>query len=477
MKAAARDARQGEDAEQSEADAIAGRLDNQRGAFREGLAGDGLAEQHDRGCAMAYQHAIGARRNRDAEEAAVLGEDPGETIAGVIISQQAVRDADPLGTEGELRRVPGAEDRAGQDRPGDRDFLRCQRRAEPGSLFAAGGGQVPLARPVADAEAAVARLAARVGMTEEEHQPTLAKPNQKTRALRRLRVCGGGCFGGGGQGEEGSAAEHVTQMVGGGWPSTVEPAPRLYWRTCMPRWLAAFLALCFLAGAPAFAAELQVLSAGAMEPGLEAAVQGFRSASSQSVQLRYTTGPGLQQALEGEAPHLLIGPASLMEGLARAGRLAGDSVPLGRVGVGMAVRPDLAISPVTDAEGLRRAVTQAQAVVFNRASTGLYLDRLFERMGLTMVVAPKARRYRTGAEVMTHLLHGTGQEIGFGAITEIRMVRELRYLGPLPAELQSYTTYSAGLAKGAPVAAEALLRWLSGPEARAAFETAGIEPP
>ena len=225
------------------------------------------------------------------------------------------------------------------------------------------------------------------------------------------------------------------------------------------------------------AAELEVMSAGAMEPGLAPALQAFRRVSGQAVQIRYATAPALQQALaDGAAPQLVIGPDSLMAGLARADGLAGQPQPLGRVGVGMAVRPDLAIAPVTDAEGLRQLVSGAQAVVFNRASSGLYLERLFERMQLAAIVAPKARRYRTGAEVMSHLLHGTGREVGFGAITEIRMVRELRYLGPLPSELQSYTTYSAALTPGAPAAAEALLRWLSGPEARAAFDAVGIEP-
>ncbi len=241
--------------------------------------------------------------------------------------------------------------------------------------------------------------------------------------------------------------------------------------------LAALLALCLLTGRVALAAELQVMSAGAMEPGLGPAVRSFIQASSQEVQIRYGTAPMLQQALAdgGEAPQLVIAPESLMAELARAGRLVGAPVPIGRVGVGMVARPDLAFAPVTDAEGLRRLVTGAQSVVFNRASTGQHMERLFERMGLAAVVTPKARRYRTGAEVMAHLLHGTGQEIGFGTITEIRMVRQLRYLGPLPPDVQAYTTYSAALAPGAPAAAEALLRWLSGPDSRSAFEAAGIE--
>jgi molybdate transport system substrate-binding protein len=244
----------------------------------------------------------------------------------------------------------------------------------------------------------------------------------------------------------------------------------------MRRRLAIALATWWMAAPAALAAELEVMSAGAMEPGLGPAVRGFSRASGQAVQVRYGTAPMLQQALaDGEAPQLMVGPESLMVGLVRAGRLAGEPVALGRVGVGVVTRPDLAIPPVADAEGLRRLVSSVQSVVFNRASTGLYMERLFERLELGGVVAPKARRYRTGAEVMAHLLHGTGPEVGFAPITEIRATRELRYVGPLPPELQSYTTYSAALTPEAPAAAEALLRWLTGPEALAAYEAAGLE--
>ncbi|MDN3565088.1 molybdate ABC transporter substrate-binding protein [Paeniroseomonas aquatica] len=226
------------------------------------------------------------------------------------------------------------------------------------------------------------------------------------------------------------------------------------------------------------AAELQVVSAGALEPGLEAAVQNFRSASSQAVRIRYGTAPRLREMLQdAEAPDLLLAPMRLLDEMAAARRLAGRPVPLGRVGVGMAVRVGAPVPVVEDAEGLRRALTQAQAVIYNRASTGMYLDRLFEQMGLTALVSAKARRYAAGADVMDHLLRGSGDELGFGAIPEIRMVRELRYVGPLPLDVQSYTTYGAALLPDGPAAAAVLLRWLVGPESRAVFDAAGIEPP
>ncbi|MBX6746385.1 MAG: substrate-binding domain-containing protein [Acetobacteraceae bacterium] len=239
-----------------------------------------------------------------------------------------------------------------------------------------------------------------------------------------------------------------------------------------------FLCLLLLGALPAAAAEISVLSAGAMEPGLERAAAGFRQATGEQVRIAYATAPQLRLRIEaGQRPDLLIAPAGLIRDLAATGRLAGESLPLGRVGVGIAVRQDAPLPEIQDEQGLREALRSADSVVFNRASTGLYLDRLFERMGLAAAIAPKAHRYATGAEVMEHLLHGSGREIGFGASTEILMVPGLRLIGPLPPGLQNYTTYSAALLPGASGPATALLRYLAGPAGRAALEAGGVAPP
>src|SRR5918998_421046 len=158
-------------------------------------------------------------------------------------------------------------------------------------------------------------------------------------------------------------------------------------------------------------------------------------------------------------------------------RLAGERTTLGRVGIGVAVRADApAVPEIGDIAALKRALEGVERVVFNRASTGLYLERLFERMGLTAAIAPKAVRTATGAEVMRHLAEGTGREIGLGPITEVLMEPGVRLVGPLPAEAQNHTAYAASLMPGAAPAAAALLEFLAGPEGRAAFARAGIEP-
>src|SRR2546423_1565036 len=99
-------------------------------------------------------------------------------------------------------------------------------------------------------------------------------------------------------------------------------------------------------------------------------------------------------------------------------------------------------------DALRQALLRADSVVYNQASTGLYLEKLFEKMGIADQLKPKTTRYANGAQVLEHVIKGKGNEIGFGAITEIKLfeAKGLKLVGPLPAEVQNYTSYSAALA-------------------------------
>ena len=80
---------------------------------------------------------------------------------------------------------------------------------------------------------------------------------------------------------------------------------------------------------------------------------------------------------------------------------------------------------------------------------------------------------------MQLVISGSGKQIGFGAITEIKLFepKGIKFVGPLPADIQNYTTYGAALTTSAPPseAAKAFVAYLATPEARQAFSAAGIE--
>src|SRR5262249_20780858 len=154
-------------------------------------------------------------------------------------------------------------------------------------------------------------------------------------------------------------------------------------------------------------------------------------------------------------------------------------VASGRAGGGVGVPAAPPPRDVPPPAAFKHAVLAADSVVYNTASTGLYLEKLFERLGIAGDIKAKTTRYPNGERVMEHLINGKGNEIGFGAITEIKLFepKGLKLVGPLPAEVQNYTTYGAALMAGAPSpqAAKAFLTFLATPEAKQAFAAGGVE--
>jgi len=241
------------------------------------------------------------------------------------------------------------------------------------------------------------------------------------------------------------------------------------------------IALSFLSSSPTLAAEINLISAGAVEPGVVAAADVFRRETGTEVKIKFATAPAIQQRVGGgEAADVVIAPPAVIEELTKAGKLDGSGrAPVGRVGVGVVMRNDTAKPDVSSADALKRALLDADSVVYNKASTGLYLEKLFDRLGVGAAVKAKETRYPDGAAVMEHVIHGKGKEIGFGAITEIRLYGDkgAQFVGPLPGDAQNYTSYAAAPA-AAPAnrdGAMAFVKFLGSPAARAAFLAKGVE--
>jgi molybdate transport system substrate-binding protein len=241
------------------------------------------------------------------------------------------------------------------------------------------------------------------------------------------------------------------------------------------------IALGLTAAAPAFAAEINIISAGAVEPGVTAAAEAFRKETGTEVKIKFATAPAIRERVGGgEAADVVIAPPALIDELAKAGKLDGSArAAVGRVGVGVVVRDGAAKPDVSSTDALKRALLDADSVVYNKASTGLYLEKLFDRLGVGGEVKAKETRFADGAAVMEHVLHGKGKQIGFGAITEIRLYGDkgAQFVAPLPPEAQNYTSYAAA-PSAAPAnrdGAAAFVKFLASPAARAAFQAKGVE--
>ena len=235
-----------------------------------------------------------------------------------------------------------------------------------------------------------------------------------------------------------------------------------------------------LSGPAAVAGELTVLSAGAVEPGLKAVAAAFEKQTGHVVKISFNTVPQIRTRIEGgERVDVVIATPAVLDELAKVGKVEDARVPLGRVGMGVAVRPGASVPDIVNGEAIKRSVLAADGLVFSRGSSGVYFESLLKKMGIYEQIQGKITRYDDGASVFEHVLRGKANEVGVGQITEIRLYRGkgLRLVGPLPADVQNHTAYVAASTPAAsnPGITRDFVRFLGSPAAKALFATAGIE--
>jgi molybdate transport system substrate-binding protein len=227
----------------------------------------------------------------------------------------------------------------------------------------------------------------------------------------------------------------------------------------------------------ASAVEINVLSGAAVEPGLVAATDIFRRRTGGRVRITYATTPEIRRLFgAGASPDVVIAPPAALDELAKLGKLDGPArVTVGRVGVGVVIRDGAPRPDISTTDALKRAVLEADSVVYNRASSGLYIEGLLQRLGLAEQIQAKVQRY-TGTDMIEPLLQGEGKEFGFMPVAQILNChgRGLRLVGPLPADIQNYTTYAAAPAPRSE-GGLAFVRFLVTVEAKDAFANVGIE--
>ena len=226
---------------------------------------------------------------------------------------------------------------------------------------------------------------------------------------------------------------------------------------------------------------VRVLSPSAMHSALEAIADAHVKQSGDEVALTFETAPALRKRLDdGEIADVVIAPPRVMEELVAAKKVDAQSrFDLGRAGIGVVVREGAPVPDISSTETLERAMLDAESIVHTRASSGLYVASMIERLGLAGQIAAKITTYHDAVGAFTHLQNGTGREFGFGGMPEIVRWRDrgLRLVGPLPPDIQNYTTYVAALAFDMPNAdgARRLMDFLRSAAAKALCVANGVQ--
>jgi molybdate transport system substrate-binding protein len=245
-----------------------------------------------------------------------------------------------------------------------------------------------------------------------------------------------------------------------------------------------FAAVLWLVAAPVRADEIKVVTSGAFTAAYLEIIPGFERATKHTITTVYgasmgSTPTSIPNRLErGERLDVVILADTALDALIKAGKVvAGSRVDLVRSKIGMAVRSGAPKPDISTVAALTRTLLQAKSVAFSDSASGVYIStELLKRLGVEDRVLPKSRRIQN--EPVGAVVARGEAEIGFQQISELLPEKGIDVVGPLPADVQKITVFSAGVVAGAkaPDAARALIAYLASPTVAAAIAKAGLEP-
>ncbi|NWB96471.1 substrate-binding domain-containing protein [Pseudomonas gingeri] len=199
------------------------------------------------------------------------------------------------------------------------------------------------------------------------------------------------------------------------------------------------------------AAEIKVLTTGAFKPVLSAIAPQLEASKHITLNISNGTAGELSKRIEsGERFDVAILTDSLVNKFEVTGSLEKSTAKnVAKVGIGVAVplnAPKPAISSIDDFKAMLHSEAKIAYIdPKSGGSSGIYLAGLFDKLGVSEEVAKKSVLVNGGL-VGTKLIDGEAT-VAIHQISELLAVEGIQFVGALPAEIQSYTTYVAAMAK------------------------------
>jgi len=233
--------------------------------------------------------------------------------------------------------------------------------------------------------------------------------------------------------------------------------------------------------APVRADELIVFSAGAVRAIVTELSEAFRQETGHAVALSFgTVGVTRGKIASGAPVDVVIMTDTAVDDVIReGGLLAGSRADLARTGMGVGVRDGAPRPDISTPEAFKATLLAAKSLVYvdpaQGATSGIHFKSVLERLGIADAVRAKTQLV-AGGYPAEKVASGEA-ELVVHQISEIVPVKGGVMIGPLPADLQKVTVYSAGLATRSthPEAARAFVAFLTRPAFRPKFAAAGLD--
>ena len=228
------------------------------------------------------------------------------------------------------------------------------------------------------------------------------------------------------------------------------------------------------------AADITVLASNAVKTALEELGPKFETAGGHKITFSFKAAAELKGDIEkGAAVDVAILTAAAIDDLIKQGKLAaGGKTDVVGSSIGVAIRKGAAKPDISSSEAFKRTLLAAKSIGYvEQGATGGYLQQVFAKLGVAEAV--KAKLVLLPSTNPAAKAVGNGEaEIGMTQISEILPYATAELLGPLPAELQQVTVFTAGVgtASKQAAAAGAFIAYLKSPAAASVIKAKGLDP-
>src|SRR6267154_2046759 len=198
------------------------------------------------------------------------------------------------------------------------------------------------------------------------------------------------------------------------------------------------------------AADIRVLSVGAVQNAVRALAADFGTVSGHHVVLTFGAPVVVTQKIkDGEVFDAVIVSEPAMDRLDKDGVVNPESrVPLAKTGMGVAVRAGAPLPDLSTPEAFKQALLAAKSIVYGDPTlpnqSGEKAEKILANAGLLDTLKPKIQIVPGQAASQEKVAKGE-VELGLYNVSEIPEGKGLKLAGPVPPPLQINTTYEGAL--------------------------------
>jgi molybdate transport system substrate-binding protein len=246
----------------------------------------------------------------------------------------------------------------------------------------------------------------------------------------------------------------------------------------------AFVLAGVIAAVAVQAAEIHVVSSGGFAQAYKALAPEYEHETGNTLVTGW--GPSMGETPDavpnrlkrGEPIDVVIMVGYALGDLIKQGKVVADSrVDLAQSAIGLVVRAGAPKPDISTVDALRRTLLAAKSVAYSDSASGVYIStEMFKKMGIAEEMAKKARMIP--AEPVGAVVARGEAEIGFQQISELKPIKGIELVGPIPSGVQQMTIFSAGIVANSKDKkdADGLIRFLASPKAADAIVASGLEP-